>query len=217
MKKTFLLLFFATSFAFAQAEKDRVFNFGPMVRINGIVPFNFGDNYLNDSDSKVSFGIGLSPFEVYRFRLHVGVDHLFYKTKNIEMAADVTRTKNTSVYGLISYRAPLSKNLSFEPYFGGGWSGLSFKRPENDLFDQYDLDEQDGAEFRLGFFLDYTVDPMASAFIGAAYVLDSYSVDTVPEYNEYFSEAQAFHISLGLKFGYTMNDKRRTRAAAQNQ
>jgi hypothetical protein len=218
-KLLFALSLFGLQFMSAQENTDKIFNFGPMVRIHGIMPFNSGDNYLaNSNKSKVSVGLNLSPFEVYGFRPYIGVDHIFYDTDNTEMAADVIRTKNTAVYGLLSYSIPIAGDFSAEPYVGGGWSGLTFKRSNNDdVFDAYDVDRQEGTEFRAGIYLDYKVASVISLFAGANYVRGSYTINTVPEYEDYFGKAQSVQINVGLKIGYTMNDKRKERAAQQSQ
>lgn len=216
--KKFLLVFFLCGLQFvcAQETQKMVFNFGPMARIHGILPFNSGDNYLADGKEKFSFGANLSPFEVYGFRPYIGVDHIFYATTNMDMAANVLKTRNTAIYGLLSYTIPITSEFSVEPYLGGGWSGLTFKRAgDNDRFDTYDLDRQEGHEFRMGVYMDYKVARVVSLFAGVNYVRGSYTVNTVPEYRDYFSQAQSMQVNIGLKIGYTMNEKRKAREASQ--
>lgn len=216
-KLLFALSLFGLQFVSAQETTERVFNFGPMGRVYGFLPINSGDNYLADANkSKLSLGVNLSPFEVYGFRPYVGVDHTFYDTNNTEMAANVTRTRNTAIYGLISYSIPVVQNLSVEPYLGGGWSGLTFDRSEesDNLLDPADIDQQEGAEFRAGLFVDYKLAPVISVFAGANYIRGSYRINSAPELEDYFGKSTTVQISLGLKIGYTMNDKRKARATA---
>lgn len=225
MKKAILFLaILGFQYLSAQEEtKDPIFNMGPMVRLHGIYPINFGDNYLADSnDSKVSFGINLSLFEVYGFRLTGGIDHLYYNTNNVEMAADVSRTKYTAVYGLLSYEIPITQVLSVQPYLGGGWTNLNFKRQGEITrsnfyadFEDIGVSNQEGAEFRAGFYLDYKVAKVVSVFTGVNYIRGSYNINTAAEFEDYFGESSMVQISLGLKIGYTLRDKRKDKAAGQ--
>ena len=227
MKKAILLLaILGFQGLLAQEEtKEPIFNMGPMVRLHGIYPINFGDNYLADSnDSKVSFGINLSLFDIYRFRLSGGIDHLYYKTNNMEMAADVSRTKYTAVYGILSYEIPVTQSFSVQPYLGGGWTNLNFKRREERTrtnffsdFDNIGVSNQEGAEFRAGFYLDYKLAKVVSVFTGFNYIRGSYNINTAAELEDYFGKSSMVQISLGLKLGYTYRDKQKDKAASQKQ
>lgn len=204
--------------------KEPAFSIGPMVRVHGIYPINFGDNYLADSNNpKVSVGFNMSFFDVYGFRLAVGVDHIFYNTNNLEMAGDVSRTKYMAVYGIVSYDIPITNKFSAQPYLGAGWAGLRFKRTgehqtSNYLssFNDYGVSSQEGSEFRAGFYLDYKIAKIVSVFTGLNYVRTSYGVDTAAEFEDYFGKSSAMQINLGLKIGYSLRDKRKAKAQIPN-
>ena len=219
MKKIFLIVpILCFQLALAQGKSaEKPFNFGPMFRIHGFLPINTGDNYLAESNSgQVSVGGNLSFFECYKFRLAFGLEHAFYKTKDLNLAADVNRTRNSSFYMIVTYRVPITEKLSVEPYLGGGWSEMHFKRP-NSSFTNVDatIEKQRGTEFRTGFYVDYKIEKIVSFFMGINYVGSNFKVKTVPELQDYFGKAETIQISLGIKLGYTLKDKYNDRAAKQ--
>ena len=226
MKKTILLLaLMSLQLLVAQEDKkEPAFSIGPMVRVHGIYPINFGDNYLADSnDPKVSIGLNMSFFDIYGFRLAVGVDHIFYNTNNLVMAGDVSRSKYMAIYGTISYDIPIANKFSAQPYLGAGWAGIRFKRAgehqtSNYLsgLNDYGVSSQEGSEFRAGFYLDYKVAKIVSVYTGLNYVRTSYGVDTAAEFEDYFGKSSTMQINLGLKIGYSLRDKSNAKAQILN-
>lgn len=221
MKKTALIL--AISFfqmAFAQEKtSENTFNFEPRVRIHGILPISFGDNYLAKANkSQLSVGANLSMFEYYKFRFSIGVDHVLYDTTDRYMAADVTRSRNTSFYGIVSYEIPLYEKFSVQPYLGAGWTEMYFRRSENSgNFTDVSIKKQHGSEFRAGFYLDYEATKIISFYTGVNYVGANYTIHTTPELESYFGKAQTMQVNLGVKLGYSMKDKRKKQQDAANK
>lgn len=197
-----------------QNEQEAAFNFEPRVRLYGIAPVNFGDNYLADANkSRISAGFNLSFFEYHKFRLMAGADHIFYRVTDVSMAADVKRSRHTSFYAAISYEIPVTKELSVQPFVGGGFSELNFKRETANGFngsisiDDNSITKQNGTEFRAGLFVDYKLSPVVSVFTGATYVSHFFDVQTARAFEDYFGKAQLIQLHLGLKIGYSRKDK----------
>lgn len=219
MKKIFLLLaILALQGATAQEKTaESNFNLEPMFRVYGIMPFNFGDNYLADANKEqLSVGFNFNMFEYHNFRLIAGVDHVLYKPTDRAMTADVKRSRHTSFYGVVSYEIPIVKNLSAQPYVGGGASELYYRRSDNSTnLNDISIKKQHGSEFRAGFYLDYKVAKMLSFFTGANYVASNFTIHTAREYESYFGKSQTMQVNFGIKFGYSMKDKRKDKAAAK--
>ncbi|SCX89249.1 autotransporter outer membrane beta-barrel domain-containing protein [Flavobacterium caeni] len=220
MKKTILLLalFGIHCMGAQETAKEPIFAMGPMVRVHGIYSLQFGDHYLADAnDPQVSFGMNLSLFDVYGFRLAGGIDHLFYKTHDIEMAADVSRTKYTAVYGAISYDIPITEKFLIQPYVGVGWANLNFKRSDENGssnfyadFDNVGVSSQQGAEVRVGVYFDYRLAKVVSVFTGVNYIYGSYDIDTAREYRDYFGNSSGMQLNLGFKIGLSKRDKNKS-------
>lgn len=221
MKKLFVLLSIAMfQVVSAQTEeKDRPFNFDARFRIHGILPISMGNNYLADANkSLISVGANLSLFELYDFRLVLGVDHILYDATDHYIAADVTRSRNTSFYAIVSYEVPITDKLSVQPYIGGGWDEVYYRRSDNSTnLEDVSIKKQRGNDFRVGMYIDYELSKRFAVFTGVNYVANSYTIHTAKEYESYFGKAQTVQINLGLKMGYSMKDKRKAKAEKRKQ
>ncbi len=210
MKKIIgLLLLVSFQMASAQETEEKAFHLEPMVRLHGILPISMGDHYLSKAnDAKVSVGFNLGMFEYHKFRLMAGADHILYEPTDITMTADIKRSRYTSFYAIVSYEIPVVKHLSVQPYAGGGFAELYFRRSENSInFTDVNIKKQRGAEYRVGFYLDYKLAKVISVFTGVNYVGSNMRINTAPEFESYFGKAETMQINLGLKLGLSRKDK----------
>lgn len=200
-----------------QTEEARTFNFETKVRLHGIFPISLGDNYLAEANnSKFSVGFNMSFFEYHHFRLLFGVDHILYEPTDMNMTADVKRSRYTSFNINVSYEIPVFNNFSIQPYVGLGSSELYFRRTSSLInINDLTINKQRGNDFRIGLYLDFKLTDVVTVFTGGNYVGSNMTIHTAPELESYFGKAETAQIYLGFKLGYSMKDRRKAKAAKQ--
>jgi len=195
MKLIFLLFILCIPFSYGQETKSQnLVQFNHDIRLNVIIPSNFGANFLAESyDSKVGIGTNFSFLRINNFKLGAGYDFISY------IATDITRTGNIkgaqfhTAYGDIAYEIKITENLNLEPYIGYGGAKLKFKS------DGRDFGNQDGNNFRIGFNTDYKLGKRFSGFVGVCYLQSKLNINTSPEFVSFYDNTKMFQLNIGLK------------------
>jgi outer membrane protein W len=201
-----------------QTQSDEhAFNFETKVRLHAILPIGIGNHYLAEAnDSNLSAGFNMSFFEYHHFRLLFGVDHIFYEPTDINITADINRSRYTSFNFNVSYEIPVVEKFSVQPYIGFGSSELYFRRTASTVnASDVSIRKQRGKEFRVGIYLDYKLNDIVTVFTGGNYVGSKMKINTASELESYFGKAETAQVYLGLKLGYSMKDKRKAKAEKQ--
>lgn len=193
----FKLLFFliAIQFTYSQeTENTNLVKFNHDIRLNAIIPSNFGDNFLaKANDSKLGIGTNFSFLRIHNFKLGAGYDFILYSTTDITRAGNIRSSEFHTLYGDISYEIKITDKLNIEPYFGFGGAKLKFKS------DGRGFGSQDGNNFRVGFNTDYQLAKRFSVFVGVCYLHSNLEISTSPEFVSFYDNAKMIQVNFGFK------------------
>lgn len=191
LKLAIVLLLFVSFTTFAQDG----LKIKPVGRIYVLHPFHQGNNALAEAySSGIGFGGQFFLPKFKNFRLGFGGEYIPYKVENESLIATISSSRYTTAYGLLSYDIVINEKFMLNPTIGFGPSSLSLKSR------QRKIDPQNGSEFRIGVYSDYTFSPHFAGFVGINYISNSFTINTHPDYEDYFGKANSIQVSLGLKF-----------------
>ncbi|TDW51992.1 hypothetical protein EV144_101672 [Flavobacterium sp. 270] len=195
MKYNVLLFLLFLQFSYGQeTENKRPVKFNHDIRINALVPFNSGDNFLaKANDPQFGIGVNFSFLRIYDFKLGAGYDYIYYNTTDITRAGNVENARFNSVYGDISYEIKIIKKLNIEPYFGIGSDKINFKSQDRNY------GHQTGNDFIIGFNTDYQLAKRLSAFVGLCYLESKLDINTSPEFVSFYKNSKMLQLNIGLK------------------
>jgi hypothetical protein len=196
IKKVFFLILFVTSIGFSQTEevKKSDFDFIPTFRLRAIVPISQGDNFLAKAN-KESIGFGVSSyFAKYKNAMvGFGYDFISFRTSDSAIAGNINASNLNSIYGSVSYRFILNDQITIEPLFGYGYSFLQFRSGLRGF------GKQEGHDYRFAVYTDYKLAKRFGMFLGVGLLNSKLSINTSPEYTNFFDHASTLQISLGIK------------------
>jgi hypothetical protein len=195
MKFNLLFSLFFLQFIYSQeTENKNLVKFNHDIRFNAIVPLNFGDNFLNESnDSYIGVGTNFSFLRIDNFKLGAGYDFIFYTTSDITRAGNINGANLHTYYGDVSYEINVLEKLNIEPYFGFGGVELKFRSSGRNF------GKQTGNNLRIGFNTDYKLAKRLSAFVGICYSHYNLDINTSPEFVSFYDNAKMIQINIGLK------------------
>jgi hypothetical protein len=178
----------------AVIENTKSFRFNNNIRLNFFLPNGIGDNYISRA-SKGIFGVGLKInfLEFHNVNVGPGFDFLVYDITDSSKAGRMDNAIINNVYLEFMYRIPVSETITLFPKVSGGATMLHYTG-------ESEYGEQTGPRYSAGFYADYKVLPWLEAFAGLDYSRTFFSVNTVPEYKDYFEKVQQLNVSVGLKF-----------------
>ncbi|UPQ79363.1 hypothetical protein M0M57_00650 [Flavobacterium azooxidireducens] len=197
MKRNIILklcVFLSTLYSISSQAQDG-FKIKPLGRIYILHAIQQGDNALADAySSKIGFGGQFFLPKYKNFRLGFGGDYVPYKVEKENMIGTIGSSYYYSVYGLLSYDIIITENFNLSPVIGYGNSTLSLRSNTRKI------DPQNGNEFRIGLYSDYTFSPHIAGFVGLYYISNRFTINTHPDYEDYFGKSNSIQLSLGLKF-----------------
>lgn len=194
-----LLLLISSSIAFAQNETKAPrpeLEFKVNARFQLLQPIQFGNTALAKAHKP---GVGLSSqmnlLDFQHFKAGFGFDFVSYKITDKQMIANLSNSKYTSAYFLLSYEHKVNEKILITPNFGYGSASLELGSRGSRF------GKQNGNEIRIGGILDYKIGKSTYAFFGVNYITNTLDVETTPEYKSFFSKANQIQLSLGIRFG----------------
>ncbi|TDP03428.1 hypothetical protein [Flavobacterium sp. 245] len=195
MKLKVLFFLFFLQFSYSQeTENKKPVKFNHDIRINAIIPSNFGDNFLaKANNAKLGVGTNFSFLRIYDFKLGAGYDFIPYSTTDITFAGNIKRSEFHTVYADIAYEIKITEKLNIEPYIGFGGAKLKFES------DGRSFGNQKGNNFRIGFNTDYKLAKRLSAFVAICYLESKLDINTSPEFVSFYDNAKMFQFIIGLK------------------
>jgi hypothetical protein len=201
MKKAFYILaaLVLALTAYAQEEEDfydktLMQEFEEQFNIYFVYSNGAGDNALaRANDGKGGFGASMSFFTMYRAYLNVGVEYNHYTVSNHALASNAESTNIFKLYLELMYKYHISRKVSINPEASIGFANLSQKRDSNNYGDQ------GGVVYTLGFNIDYRLEAIGF-FAGVNYAMIKANVNTVPEYEDFYSKLNSVNIIVGIKF-----------------
>ncbi|MFB9080918.1 hypothetical protein ACFFLS_22485 [Flavobacterium procerum] len=195
MKLKIIFFLFILQFSYSQkTENTNLVKFNHDIRVNAIIPSNFGENFLAEAnDSKIGIGTNFSFLRIHNFKLGVGYDYMPYSTTDITRAGNISSAQFHTAYGDISYEIKIAKKLNIEPYFGVGGAELKFKS------DGRSFGKQTGENIRVGFNTDFQLAKRLSVFLGLCYLNSNLDINTSPEFVSYYDNAKLIQVNIGLK------------------
>lgn len=197
MRQTIFLklsIFILFLFSFSIQAQDGL-KIKPVGRIYVLHPFHQGNNAFSDAySSGVGFGGHFFLPKYKNFRLGFGGDYVHYKVEKENMIGTIGSSYYFSAYGLLSYDINITENFNLSPVIGYGNSTLSLRSNTRKI------DPQNGNEFRIGLYSDYTFSPHFAGFVGLYYISNRFTINTHPDYEDYFGKSNSIQLSLGLKF-----------------
>ena len=157
--------------------------------------FNSGNNFLADANRyNFGFGCDLGIIKFGGLSTSVGYEGAYYRVTNIQKAGNTNSTNLKSFNFKLLYEVKLFNNFSIQPFMGIGFPKLKFKSGSKNF------GKQKGTDLKIGFNTGYDVSKNFSLFITTEYILSKYQIETVPEFVDYYQDAKAFKISLGVRF-----------------
>lgn len=195
MKFNILFFLFFLQILHSQETKNtNLVKFNHDIRVNAIIPSNFGDNFLSEaSDPNLGIGVNFSFLRIKNFKLGIGYDLLYYSTTDVSRAGNIDGSEFHTVYGDISYEIKILERLNIEPYFGFGDSKLKLKS------DGRSFGNQTGNNWRIGFNTDYKLSKHFSGFVGLCYLNSNLDIKTSPEFVSFYDHAKMIQVNIGLK------------------
>ena len=191
LKASIFILFFIS---FSIEAQDRL-KIKPVGRIYVLKPFHQGDNAFSDAySSSVGFGGHLFLPKFKNFRLGFGGDYIPYEVEKENLIGTISTNTYYSAYGLLSYDVNVTEKFNFSPVIGLGSSTLRMRTRDRRI------DSQNGTEFRIGLYSDYTFSPHFGGFVGLYYISNRFKINTHPDFEDYFGKSNSIQVSLGLKF-----------------
>ncbi len=194
-----LLLLLCAGIAFAQNETKAPkpqLDFKVNARFQLLQPIQFGNTALAKAHKpRLGFSTQINLLDYRNFKAGVGVDFVTYDITNKLIIANLSTSKYTSAYVLISYEYKVNNKLLVTPNIGYGSATLDLGS-RNSRFGN-----QNGNEFRIGGILDYKIGRTIYVFGGINYITNTFDVETAPEYKSFFSKANQIQLSLGIRLG----------------
>ncbi|WP_284652211.1 hypothetical protein [Flavobacterium terrisoli] len=207
MKHCFLLLALLSfgNFSFAQdttniKERDTTVNKDLEVdtyfRIQTFYPIHYGNTALAKAHQpRPAFSMQMQFLDFRNFKAGFGFDFVTYSITDKEMIANLSTSKYTSAYFLLSYEYKATNKIQITPNIGYGDARLDLGS-RNSRFGK-----QNGNEFRIGAYVDYKVSKAIFVFGGVHYISNTFDIKTSPEYESFFSKANQIQINFGVRFG----------------
>jgi len=196
MKKFTLLfvLLFQLGFSQKNTQNDGVFSVKSSLRINGIIPINLGNNYLNKAN-KANFGYGLnwSILNYKGFKTGIGYEYIHYSVTDISKAGNINSSRYSDFYGFLSYDYFLNDHFSFTPFIGSGSATIHFSSNPKIITNQ------NGTMFKIGVQSDYRLNDTFSCFMGISYTHSKFTVNTTPELISFYDNSKTIQLCIGLK------------------
>lgn len=195
----FVLLIFISFYSFSQEKEPKSnsqLSLKSVLRLNMMYPIHFGDNALSKAhQSNIGFSGQFAFLNYQKFNFGIGYDRSNHKITDKQIIANIEKSEYSSFYGLLSYDYEINKKLHISPCFGYGKANLDLSYL-NSRFGG-----QNGAEFRFGFQTDYKIGKATFASLGLTYISTNYSINTVPEYVDFFKKSRQIQLSLGFRLG----------------
>jgi hypothetical protein len=165
-------------------------------RIQTIYPIHFGNDALAKAHKpRPGFSAQMQFLDYRDFKLGFGLDLVTYDITDKQMIANLSTSKYTSAYVLISYEYRVTPKIQITPSIGYGWASLALGSRASRF------GTQEGNAFRIGTNVDYKIGKTIYIFGGANYVYNTFEVKTSPEYESFFSKANQIQINFGVRFG----------------
>lgn len=184
------------------AQDKLVFQPNSEIRIKGILPSAFGENMLSEAHNpKLGWGISTSPFSIYNIKLGFGFDFTRFETTDFALAGNVDRSELLNFYGYLAYPLDITDKIALEPKVGIGGNKLRQKLGEKDF------GNMKGTSFLFGTSLEYEIAYPLEFFLGADFVKTKFKVESHPNNQNFFENANQFNIYLGLKFNLMKRKK----------
>lgn len=185
--------------AYAQNETPTInkeLEFDTSFRFQTFYPIQFGNTALAKAHKpRPGFSAQMNVLDYQNFKAGFGFDFATYDITDKEVIANLSTSKYTSAYFLISYEYEAFPKLRITPNLGYGSASLELGSRSSRF------GKQGGNEFRIGTYIDYKIGKTSYAFIGVHYVSNSFNIRTAPEYESFFSKATQLQLNLGIRFG----------------
>ncbi|MEO5777977.1 MAG: outer membrane beta-barrel protein [Flavobacterium sp.] len=196
---TCLLLLLFSSIVFAQNDneaKKPELTFKINARFQLLYPIQFGNTALAKAhEPKLGVSAQMNFLNYQNFKAGFGFDFVTYKITDKQMIANLSNSKYTSAYFLLSYEYKLNEKFLISPNIGYGSASLELGSRSSRF------GKQNGNEIRIGGVIDYKIGKSTYAFGGINYVTNSLDVETAPEYQSFFSKANQIQLSIGIRLG----------------
>lgn len=191
----FMIIFTNIVFSQRTTESKKV-DFDANFRVQTLFPIHFGNTALAKAHKpRLGFSMQMILLEFKNFKAGFGVDFTTYDITDNQLIANLSTSKYTSAYLLISYEYKLSNKLFISPTIGYGLSSLELGSRSSRF------GKQSGNEFRIGAILDYRIGKSIFIFGGVNYVNNKFDIKTAPEFVSFFSDANQIQLNLGIRFG----------------
>lgn len=165
-------------------------------RVQLIYPMQFGNTALSKAhEPRPGISTQINVLDFQHFKAGFGFDFVTYDITNEQLIANLSTSKYTSAYVLLSYEHKLTEKFLITPNIGYGSASLDLGS-RNSRFGK-----QSGKEFRIGGVLDYKIGRSIYAFVGLNYINNKLNVQTAPEYKSFFSKGNSIQLSLGIRLG----------------
>jgi len=164
-------------------------------RAYGIYPIQLGDHSLAKAhDANIGYGLNMGFVSYDNFSLYGGLEFVKYDVTDRARIGNIENSNYTSVYGAVKYKIAVADNIALYPAIGLG-STVIKQRTRNKFFG-----EQDGTELRLGLSANYSVSERWSLFLGTHFIYSRLQINTSPEYEKFFGQANQLQLSVGIQF-----------------
>ncbi len=190
-----VLLFWNVSLAQSESDSDNL-KVNTTIRFQTFFPIQLGNTALAKAHKpRPGFSAQMNFLDFKNFKFGWGFDLCTYDITDKEMIANLSTSKYSSIYMLLSYEYKLTDKIQITPNIGYGSASLALGSRASRF------GTQTGNEFRIGSNIDYRIGRAIFLIGGLNYVNNGFDIDTSPEYESFFSKANQIQINFGIRFG----------------
>ncbi|MCZ8195994.1 MAG: hypothetical protein O9267_00125 [Flavobacterium sp.] len=196
MNKLFFITLLFSSFLWSQEVQNQQNLVHPDFAI-GIVTNNyFGENYLSKGHQNRSIGIQIKSNWIHYndFSLGIGLEKSTQKVIDKSIGGNIDKSNTNSIFGTLSYKIPVNNELIISPELNYG--GIELRQKSGGKF----YGEQNGTRYGAGININYMFEKYFSIYSNVSYSDYNFNTKTSQEYLDYFKNATAISISIGIKF-----------------
>lgn len=197
MKRYLFILVFLGFGLFAQSQnKKKIFNFEPKMRLGVFTPIEFGNTALKKYySSPIGIDGNFTLFKLYGIEFTGGITYANYNYNQQPNFLDYQMSRQTLLYGQLSYSFELQKKFDLSPSFSLGIEQLSHREGSTVLA------RQSGINTRIGAYLDYKLNRTFSFYSGLHFSITNYNLkDGVSSYRNQYHSSNSLIFSLGVEF-----------------
>ncbi len=204
------LLLICTQIVWSQEEnivKDTIDirTYETFFELNYTQPTFYGNNFINEGyDLQSGFSIGITTSFIYKTTLHIDLSIHSGDVTRPELVGNISSSNFTRLSFGFGYPLKVSEKFTFLPSLHYGYIKLGHDVPNSSEEDRL---RDDGAFVGIKAQLNYRIIEWLDINVGIIQQFDFLSIQTAPQEQSFFDNAQSIYPSIGLRFRIDSHSK----------